>query len=349
MADNLIEFKNIKKRFGKKSVLDGVHLDIKQGEIFGIIGSSGSGKTTLLNTLIGFVEPDEGDIMFRFTHLLDSKQKQMFSVFKKSLEIKREFGFAAQEPSFYNLLTVAENLDFFGSLYSLGSDIKKTNIDTLISLMDLEASRNLKASELSGGMQKRLDISCSLIHDPTVLIMDEPTADLDPVLRKQMWDLIKKINGRGTTILLASHFLEEIETICDRIGILHNGRMIEVGTPDEIKSLYSRNEEIHLESSPGKYDEIIKHLEKIKVPKISKIVNRGNKMIIYTPKAEPVLHHLLHILERTRETPLDIDLNKPSLNEVFEVLESKNPGAKTPEAKAPDKKEESAKTQETKK
>lgn len=328
MSDAIIQVKNVSKRFGKKTILKQVDFQITSGEIFGIIGLSGSGKTTLLNTMIGFLQPEVGDVRFKLEHLLNFRDdtQQYRSVFKNQMDVKKIFGFAAQTPSVYSQLNCVENLDYFGKLYGLSKDIRQTNIDILLKLMDIYEARHIQAGNLSGGMMKRLDIACALIHDPKILILDEPTADLDPLLRKQMWNLIRQINEKGTTIILSSHFLDELEHLCDRVGILYDSRVISTGTPNEIKKFYSKEQEIRLETTPGKYDEILKKLEKYKDITINSSKKEGNKLIIYTNKAERHLHKILHIVEEMDEILLDVTLEDPSLREVLErvVNESKN-------------------------
>ena len=323
MASIVIKLNDVTKRFGKKTVLDRVNLEIRSGEIFGIIGLSGSGKTTLLNTMIGFLEPEGGDVLFKLEHLLEYQDGKASyrSVFRNESDVKKLFGFAAQTPSFYTKLTALENLDYFGNLYSLSKDIRKTNSDILLQLMGLHDAKDLPGGNLSGGMQKRLDIACALIHDPRVLILDEPTADLDPLLRKQMWRLIKQINEKGTSIVLSSHFLDELELLCDRVGILYGGKIIMAGTPEEVKNFYSKEEEIRLETSPGRYNKIIAALKKeTKQLAIKKMAIEDNKLLIYTQRAEKSLHQVLHILEDLEELLIDVVVEKPSLKEVLEKL-----------------------------
>jgi len=323
MSNIMLKIHNVTKRFGKKTILNKVNLDIRSGEIFGIIGLSGSGKTTLLNTVIGFLPPEGGDVLFKLEHLLPYQDDTISyrSVYKNENDVKKSFGFAAQTPSFYEKLTSVENLDYFGNLYNLSNDIRKTNTEILLQLMGIYESRNLAAGNLSGGMQKRLDIACALIHDPKVLILDEPTADLDPILRKQMWYLINQINEKGTTILLSSHFLDELELLCDRVGILYDGQIIKAGTPNEIKNYYSKEEEIRLETAPGKYNRIINALKKdTKQLAIKRMAIQDNKLLIYTQQAERSLHQVLHILEDLDELLIDVVVEKPTLQEVLERL-----------------------------
>jgi len=327
MSNIVLKIVDLTKKFGKKTILNKVNLDIRSGEIFGIIGLSGSGKTTLLNTIIGFLQPEGGDILFKLEHLLEYNDDKISyrSVFKNVNDIKKSFGFAAQTPSFYHKLSSVENLQYFGNLYNLSNDIRNTNSEILLQLMGLHDSRKLPAKHLSGGMQKRLDIACALIHDPKVLILDEPTADLDPILRKQMWYLIKQINEKGTTIVLSSHFLDELEQLCDRVGILYDSKIIRAGTPNEIKNFYSKEEEIKLETSPGRYNKIINALKKdTKQLAIKRMAIEDNKLIIYTQKAELSLHEVLHILEEMDEILIDVVVEKPTLQEVLErLIESK--------------------------
>jgi len=311
----IIRCVGLTKTFGENVVLDDINLEINQGEIFGIIGMSGSGKTTLLNAVIGFLEPDEGEIFFRHP-----QKMEYLSVQKKPIEVKRLFGFATQEPSFYNKLTAEENLDHFGSLYNLPTHIRKTNVNLLLDLMGLTESKKTLSENLSGGMQRRLGIACSLIHDPKILILDEPTADLDPFLRKEMWNLIKKINEQGTTVILSSHFLSEIEELCTRVGILHNRRIMQIGTPNDLRSRLSKNEEIHIKLISGNYDKLIKELQRENLD-IAQICMRDKRLVIITPRAEKVLHSIIHLIERTKEEIDELEVvNKPSLYEVFEAL-----------------------------
>ncbi len=313
MSDNVILKANkVTKAFGKKLVLENLNIDVFSGEIFGIIGMSGSGKTTLLNTLVGFYLPEEGDVLYK-------TNGDYGSIFERNKEIKSVLGFAPQHPSFYPKLTVFENLDHYGALYGLPKDIRISNINYLLKLTGLEDSRDKLAQYLSGGMQKRLGIACALVHKPKILFLDEPTADLDPVLRRQTWHLIKKINDQGTTVVMASHFLTELENLCSRIAVLDSGLIKELGTSLELKEHYSNNEEVIFESTPGKYDKVLKKLKKEGLP-IRKTQNKGHKAVIYTPKPERVLHRLLHILEKSKEKLLDVEVNKPSLSEVFESL-----------------------------
>ncbi len=325
--DALIRVRNLTIIFGKLLVLNNVNLDINKEEIFGIVGLSGSGKTTFLNMLGGVIEPSTGKIEYRF---LEEKKKKKGKetqpkteykyVESNQLRVRKIFGFAAQDPSVYTKLTVDENLRYFSSMYGIKKEIREKNMSEVLELVGLDHCKKSLAGQLSGGMLKRLDIACALVHNPDVLILDEPTSDLDPLLRTQMIELIKRINRQGTTIIIASHFLKDMESLCTRIGILHKKQLGTVGTPDQIKSMYTKNEEIHIQTYPGKYGQIIKKLSKSKKTVVKEVKNEGHKLIIYTPDSIKVLHEILHILEKQKEHIIDIEVAKPSLIEVFESL-----------------------------
>lgn len=301
-----IEFQNIKKRFGKNEVLLGVNLEIPYGERFGVIGVSGSGKTTLLNILIGFLRADAGSIYYNLRDILREKKA-----------VRKTFGFAAQDGSFYKDLTVMENLNYFGTLYGMSKGDIQKRAKGLLALVEISGAKDTLGKNLSRGMQKRLDIACAMIHDPKVLILDEPTEDLDPMLRKDILLLIKKINERGTTIIITSHLLTEIESICTKIAILHNGRILEIGTPNDLKGRYYKNDEIHIETSPGDYKKIAKKISKRYVEEIELM---EHKMIIKTPNIDKVIYDLLDAVKSSKEKVIDISVSKPTLESVFTAL-----------------------------
>ncbi|MBU1198465.1 MAG: ABC transporter ATP-binding protein [Nanoarchaeota archaeon] len=316
----IIKIQHADKSFGKNHVLKNISLDVNEGEIFGLIGASGSGKTTLLKILIGFLSPEQGDVKFRYDYFVKSKnksQKPLYaSVYKQQKLARNLFGFASQEPSFYKKLTVKENMEYFGSLYNLPKQALQSNINILIALMDLKHAENTLAGDLSGGMERRLDIACALVHDPEVLILDEPTSDLDPLLRDHIWSLVKKINKKGTTIILASHHLSEVETFCSRIAIIKNGKIIDVASPARLKTKYADSQEIRIQTYPGSYANIAKVIKK-PGNKVFDVKIKGSELIIYSDRPQIVLHELLHTLETLKEELIDIQVFRPGLDELF--------------------------------
>ena len=309
---NQIEIKDLTKRFGKHLVLDNVNLSIPKQKIFGIIGESGSGKTTLLKTIVGFWRYDKGSIDFEGR-----------SLDKNTKFIRQIVGFATQDDAVYPKLTTKENLEYFGALSNVPRATLKNNIEKVLNFVELESAKNELAENLSGGMQRRLDIACALIHNPRILILDEPTEDLDPLLRRDITKLIRKINSDSTTVIITSHLLDETEELCDEIAILHQGRVIKTGTPEQLRDSFSKDEEIILKIQSKKYTSIINKLKKHK-KKVSSIKVDSGKLIIHAKNAEPVLLEILRMVERSKEKLIEVDVRKASLGEVFEDAIKKN-------------------------
>jgi len=262
MNDKLIEFKGVTKRFGKNVVLDSIDLTIPEGKITGIIGASGEGKSTILKLISSFYLPTKGKIFY----LGRSIQKDISN-------ISKFFGLSIEEGSFYEKLTVKENLFHFGRLYSVKKNVLKKRTEEIISLVGLEQAEDTLARDLSVGMKKRLDIGCSLVNKPTLLVLDEPTADLDPLLRKQIMDLVKKINSHGTTIVLTTQLLDGAEEMCDNIAILFNEKIVEEGTSKKIKTKYKSSDlngvftKIFSKKNRKAYQESKKKKTKVNLPK----------------------------------------------------------------------------------
>ena len=188
MHDALIEFKEVTKTFGKNKVLDSINLKVPEGKITGIIGASGEGKSTILKMMVSFYKTTKGEVFYSGENILKNLKK-----------VKKTFGIAIEDGSFYENLTVKENLYHFGRLYGIKKKVLKKRVEGMSYFVGLEKASNVLAKKLSLGMKKRLDLACALINKPSVLILDEPTADLDPLLRKQLLHLIKKINFNNTT------------------------------------------------------------------------------------------------------------------------------------------------------
>lgn len=231
MNTEFIQLKGVTKKFRKNIVLDDVNLDIPEKQITGIIGASGMGKTTILKMIIGFYKPNKGKITYLKRNVL-----------KDLKNIRQIFGFSTEDGSFYQDLTVKENLYHFGSLYGMKRKDIKDRTKEILDFVGLSGALNTKARDISVGMKKRLDFACSLVHKPEVLILDEPTADLDPLLRNQILSLIQKIKKTGTTVVLTTQLLEEMDKICDYIAILHNKKIIEKDTPKNIRKKYSSDD-----------------------------------------------------------------------------------------------------------
>jgi ABC-2 type transport system ATP-binding protein len=208
----LLEFRDIKKRFGKNDILNGVSFAINENEIFGLLGKSGSGKTTLLHILLGLYTPEDGSIFYKGQPIT-----------RKNNILKQITGFATQHNSFHLKLTVNENLKYYGKMYGIRGTTLTTRITNLLRLMKLTRAKDSLAQNLSGGMKRRLDVAISLIHDPEIIVLDEPTTGLDIVLSNNFWEMIKQVHKAGKTVIVSTHILTAVERNCTNLGLLHEG------------------------------------------------------------------------------------------------------------------------------
>ncbi len=213
---SIISLSNVSKKFGKITVLDDVTISIEKNELLGIVGSSGSGKTTFLKIITGFYKPSGGKIYFNGK-----------DVTKKTGELKKAIGFATQENAFYHELSVLENMLYYCRMFGIAGDIR-SYVCGILRSVELAGYENAIAKNLSGGMKRRLDLAISIIHDPEIVVMDEPTSGLDPVLRREIWRIIKTINSFGKTVVIASHMFDEISANCSRACVIINGRIEKV-------------------------------------------------------------------------------------------------------------------------
>jgi ABC-2 type transport system ATP-binding protein len=223
---NLIQLVAIKKMFKNHAVLDGLEFAVNKGDLLGLIGKSGEGKTTFLRVLIGFYKIDTGIILFEGNDIT-----------KKTQQILKHVGFCTQDNSFYPELTIEENMRYYGRLYGIKRKALKERIEELLKLVSLYDRKDKFASQISGGMKRRLDFAIALLHSPAILILDEPTAGLDPVMTKEIWNLIERINKQGTTVIVSSHELDNLERKCNKIAVLNKGKIV-VHTLAEIQRKY---------------------------------------------------------------------------------------------------------------
>jgi ABC-2 type transport system ATP-binding protein len=217
----IVSTQHVSKAFGKQQVLKDVNLDIYCGEIFGLLGPSGAGKSTLVKQLVGLDSPTEGNNF-------------IFQTKMPSLPIIEKIGYMAQSDALYGELSAKENLEFFASLYGLKGKHLQERILDVMRIVDLTEDLHKLVSNYSGGMKRRLSLAISLLHEPKLLILDEPTVGIDPVLRKNIWNSFNELKQNGTTIVVTTHVMDEAEK-CDRLGMIREGRLIAVGTPNELK------------------------------------------------------------------------------------------------------------------
>lgn len=227
MDNEFIQLKGVTKTFGSNRVLDKIDLTIPEGKIMGIIGASGEGKSTILKLITSFYEVTSGEIFFLRRNINDD-----------IANIKKSFGIAIEDGSFYENLTVYENLFHFGRLYGVERGVLKRRVEGLMYFVGLSQAKDVLAKNLSLGMKKRIDLACALVHKPSVLVLDEPTADLDPLLRRHMLKLIKLINSHGTTVIFTTQMLEEVDALCDNVAILYNEKIVETGPIRDVLNKY---------------------------------------------------------------------------------------------------------------
>src|SRR5438477_595082 len=225
MAELMIECEGLTKRFGTFTAVDHVSFSVTKGSIFGFLGPNGSGKSTLIRVLCGILEPTEG------TARIGGRD-----IKTEGDQIKEMIGYMSQEFSLYDELTVKENLIFAGKLYGLRDQELKQRRDELISLTHLEPYLDRRAARLSGGWRQRLAMACSLMHKPTVLFLDEPTAGIDPVARRELWDLLFGFAGEGMTLFVTTHYMDEAER-CSHVGYIYMSKLIVCGEPDDLKKM----------------------------------------------------------------------------------------------------------------
>ncbi len=223
MNETSIVMENLTKRFEDITAVDNLTLEIAKGELFGLLGPNGAGKTTTINILCGLTKPTSG-----------AANVGGFDVQKEMEKVKDLIGVCIQETAIYGYLTGEENVDLFGNLYTMNKASLKNRRAMLLERMGLADDAKRKAQKYSGGMKRRLSLILALIHDPQIAFLDEPTVALDPQSRHAVWDFIKELKKQDKTIILTTHYMEEAEELCDRVGIIDHGKLIALGTPQEL-------------------------------------------------------------------------------------------------------------------
>lgn len=218
-----VETDRITRRFGDFIAVDKVSLRIKQGAIYGFLGPNGSGKSTTIRMLCGILEPSEG-----------TGRVMGLDISTESETIKRQIGYMSQKFSLYNDLSVRENLDFYAGMYSLPDSIREERIRQMLDMAGLSGREDELTTNLSGGWKQRLALGCSILHQPPILFLDEPTGGVDPKSRRMFWDIIYQLATNGTTVMVTTHFMDEAEH-CDEIGFIYEGKLIASDTPDKLK------------------------------------------------------------------------------------------------------------------
>jgi ABC-type multidrug transport system ATPase subunit len=222
-AEASISAEHLVRRFGKFTAVDDVSFRVEKGEIFGFLGPNGSGKTTVIKMLTGLLPLSSG-----------SAHVEGLDVRADSEAVRERIGYMSQNYSLYQDLTVAENLQFYGRIYSLETGRLKRRIEEIVELNGLAPYMDRLSAQLSGGWKQRLALGCAMLHEPKLLFLDEPTAGIDPVARRLLWDLLFELSGHGITFFVTTHYMDEAERLCDRLAIVDHGQVIAEGTPADL-------------------------------------------------------------------------------------------------------------------
>ena len=222
----MITVRSVSKSFGNIKAVENVSFNIEKGEIFGILGPNGAGKSTIVNILNTLVKPDNGDVIIDGINIKDDGEN-----------IKLIMGVVPQEIALYEELSAYENLMFWGGLYDIPKQDLKKNVNKTLEIVDLVSRKDDRIKTFSGGMKRRINIACSLLHNPKILVLDEPTVGVDPQNRNHIFEVIEKLNDEGMTIIYTTHYLEEAERFCDKIAIIDVGRIIAQGTLKELREI----------------------------------------------------------------------------------------------------------------
>lgn len=299
----VVKVNNLVKRYDKLVAIDHLNLEIQDGEIFGLLGPNGSGKSTTINCILSLLKYDKGTI----------------EIFGKPMrpeayDIKKDIGIIMQNVAVFDELTVYDNIYYFCSLYVKDPKKVKRLTEEAIDFVSLQEFKKFYPKKLSGGLLRRLNIACGIAHKPKLIILDEPTVAVDPQSRNKILEGIKKLNENGATIIYTTHYMEEVEQLCDRIAIIDKGKVIASGSKDELKNMISLGETITIENCKLT-DENIEEIKQI--PNISKVTYSGGNVVIKSNKGKNNLVHVLNYFDNNKIVMGKVYSELPTLNDVF--------------------------------
>ena len=301
-----IKVDSLSKNFEKFKAVDNISFEIEQGEIFGFLGPNGAGKSTTMMILTTLLKPTSGNASV-----------QGFDVVTQAKKVRENIGFVQQEIGVDEYLTGRENLVFQSRISQMPKELVKSRIDEVISLVELEEKQNEAAITYSGGMRKRLDIACGLIHRPRVLFLDEPTVGLDIQTRRKIWEYIRKIHKEfEMTLFVSTHYMEEADKLCDRVGIIDYGKIQVIDTPEIMKNAMGSDMiSFSLIDGIAKQDELVTRIKQIEF--VNQVTRKQGEITIKSSQCSEVIPK---IFQTTSEMNIEIDslsLNKPTLDDVF--------------------------------
>ena len=306
----LVKAHNLIKRYNGKLAVDNVNLEIAAGEIFGFLGPNGAGKSTTINMLCGLLRADQGTV-----------EIDGIDLHRNPLEVKRRLGLVPQEIAVFDTLSAAENVEFFAKLAGLRGQTLEERVEEALAFVGLAKHRKEPPKSFSGGMKRRLNIACAIAHHPKLIIMDEPTVGIDPQSRNHILESVRELNKMGSTILYTSHYMEEVEAVCNRLAIIDHGRLIAQGTKEELKQLVGEEEKILIEIVDCNHNPV---QEIRQVNGVRGVDLAGNTLTVVTPNSQTVMQDVLFILSRHNVRVRGIKLVEPDLETVFLSLTGRN-------------------------
>lgn len=305
----MLSIQGLKKSYGDVKAVKGVDINIEKGEIVGLLGPNGAGKSTTISMISTLLNPDAGDILFKGE-----------SIQKNPKSLQRVLGVVPQDIALYPSLSGYENLKFWGSAYGLkGAELKK-RIEEVSEIIGIKERLKDRVEKYSGGMKRRINIGAALLHQPELLIMDEPTVGIDPQSRNHILETIKELNDRGMTIIYTSHYMEEVEFLCDRIYIMDEGVVIASGTKDELVESVSKERKIIVEFDENA-DDVCHAFEALE--QVDQVLCEKEKMTLLTTSSEGIMQKIIELSAEKKKDIVSIDVEKPNLESVFLQLTGK--------------------------
>ena len=307
--EKIIEVENLTKYYGKFKAIDDLSMYVEKGKIFGLLGPNGSGKSTTINCILSLLNYQNGSVK-----IFGSEMKP------DSYDIKSKIGVVFQDVAVFDELTVYENIDYFCGLYITDKNTRKKYVEDAIELTGLKDFKKFRPKQLSGGLLRRLNIACGIAHKPELIFLDEPTVAVDPQSRNNILEGIKKLNKEGATIIYTSHYMEEVEILCNRIAILDKGKTIAVGTKESLKELITMGEKITVEAGKISNDKLSLLKENNNVIDVD---YEDNVLYVTYKKGEDNLESMIDFLKDNEIKYTKIFSELPTLNDVFLELTGK--------------------------
>lgn len=308
--DTVIEVRGLVKKYKELTAVDNLDLDVKKGEILGLLGPNGSGKSTTINCILSLLKKDAGTVKI-FGEPMSPD----------AYDIKRRIGVVFQDVGVYDELSVYENIDYFCGLYISDKAKRKELVERALDLVSLNDFVKFKPKKLSGGLLRRLNIACGIAHRPEIIILDEPTVAVDPQSRNSILEGIKKLNDEGSTIIYTSHYMDEVDFLCDDIVIIDKGKVIAKGTSEELKDMIAMNEKISF-TSKELNDDVINKIKALE--HLISYENKDSSIRLSFAHGDGYLMKLIKLLDDNGIRYSSLNVEKPSLNDVFLELTGKD-------------------------